>query len=174
MSEPKRFKREYSILEHLPNELFVEIFTYLNGVDAIYAFFYLNSRLQCLLNDYVNTFDFKSISKAKFHFVTQRHDLQRWRSLRLSDDVDTPGQIELFSQLFPLAKNINHIQSLAAVNMKTEHAQDFLVQIQSFNHLVSLSIGKICGSNIASMELPALKRLILISCKHTNWIKVNK
>ena len=39
MSEPKRLKRESTTLERLPNELFVEIFGFLNGVDTVYAFF---------------------------------------------------------------------------------------------------------------------------------------
>jgi hypothetical protein len=173
MSEPKRFKYEFTILEHLPNELFVEIFGYLNGVDTVYAFFQLNTRFQCLLNDYVNIFDFKSISKAKFNFIIQRHNIHRWRSLCLSDDDDTPGQITLFCQLFPPAKCISQLQSFTALNMKPKYAREFLLQINSLKNLVSLSIGKICGFDIQSIELPSLKRLNLTSCKHTNWIMVS-
>ena len=174
MSEPKRFKRESMIFEHLPNELFVEIFGYLNGVDTIYAFSKLNIRFQYLLNDYVNIFDFKSISLAKFNFITQQHDIHRWRSLIFSDDDGTPGQIELFCRLFPLAEYIHQLQSLTALNMKPKYAQEFLFKISSLNNLVSLSIGKICGFDIQSIELPVLKRLKLTSCKHTNWIMVSK
>jgi hypothetical protein len=175
MSESKRFKRESTTLEHLPNELFVEIFGYLNGVDAVYAFSQVNIRFQCLLNDYVNIFNFKSISKAKFNFVIRLHNIHRWRSLCLSDDDDeTPGQIKLFCQLFPLGEYIRQLQSLNVLSMKPKDAQEFLLQIRSFNNLVSLSIEKICGFDIQSIELLSLKRLTLTSCKHTQWIMVSE
>ncbi|CAF0756975.1 unnamed protein product [Rotaria sp. Silwood1] len=173
MSEPKRFKHESTLFEHLPNELFVEIFGYLNGVDTVYAFSQLNVRFQCLLNHYVNNFNFKFISKAKFNYITQLHDIHKWRSLYLSDDDTTPGQIKYFSRLFPLNEYTQQLESLTVLHMKPDYAQEFLLQIRSLNNLVSLSIGLICGLNIQSIELPSLKRLVLTSCKHTCWIKVS-
>jgi hypothetical protein len=172
MNEPKRFKRESTIFEYLPNELFLEIFGYLNGVDTVYAFSKLNIRFQCLINDYVKDFDFKFVSKAKFDFITRLHHIHQWRSLCLSDDDKTPGQIKLFCQLFPLAQHIHQIQILAVLNMTPTYAQEFLTQIESFENLTSLSIGRICGFNIQSIELPSLKRLVLTSCKYTSWIMV--
>ncbi|CAF3179080.1 unnamed protein product [Rotaria sp. Silwood2] len=60
--EKKRRKRHCSIfLEHLPNELFAQIFSYLNGVDAVFAFSQLNHRFQCLLSENCQFFDYKSI-----------------------------------------------------------------------------------------------------------------
>ena len=173
MSEPKRFKHDYTSIEQLPNELFVEIFGYLNGIDTVYAFSQLNNRFQSLLNNYVNIFDFKSISKAKFDFVTQHHDIHQWRSLRLSEDDQTPGQIKLFCQLFPPAQYISQLQSLAVLNMQPKYAQDFLSQLISFDHLVSLTIGKICGQKIQPIDLPSLKQLVVTSCPHTDWIMVS-
>jgi hypothetical protein len=138
LSELKRSKRESTTFEDLPNELFVEIFGYLNGVDTVYAFSQLNIRFQCLLNNYVTNFNFKSVSKAKFYFIIQRHDTHRWRSLCLSDDDNTPGQIELFCQLYPPAKYIHRLESLAVLNMTPKYAQGFLLQIGSFSNLISL------------------------------------
>jgi hypothetical protein len=174
MSEPKRFKHESTILEHLPNELLIEIFGYLNGVDTVYAFSQLNIRFQCLLNDYVKSFDFKSVSKAKFNLVTQLHDIHRWRSLCLSDDDDTPGQIRSFCHLFPPAQYIHQLKSLSALNMTPTYAKEFLLQIGSFNNLISLSIGTVCGIDIQSIQLPSLKRLVLTSCKNTKWLMVSE
>jgi len=49
------------------------------------------------LNNYiVNRFDFKSLSKAKFDFVTRKYKIDHWRS---SDDNKTPGQIKYISQI---------------------------------------------------------------------------
>jgi len=174
MAEPKRFKRDYTSLEQLPNELFVEIFRYLTGVDTVYAFSQLNNRFQSLLNNYVNIFDFKSISKAKFDFVTQHHDIHQWRSLCLSEDDQTPGQIKLFCQLFPPAQYISQLQSLDVLNMQPKFAQEFLSQLVSFDHLVSLTIGNICGENILPFQLPSLRRLVINSCKHMKWTMVGE
>jgi hypothetical protein len=174
MSEPKRFKRHYASFEQLPNELLIEIFTYLYGVDTVYAFSKLNTRFQSVLIQYVNIFDFKSISKGKFDYVIQHHDIHQWRSLRLSDDDETPGQIRLFCQLYPLHQYISQLQSLCAVKMTSKYAQEFVSQLISFDHLVSLEIGNICGENIQAFELPSLKRLVVTGCKHTGWMMVSE
>jgi hypothetical protein len=202
MSEPKRFKCHYTSFERLPNELLIEIFTYLNGVDTVYAFSQLNTRFQSLLINYVNVFDFKSISKAKFDYVIKHHDIHQWQSLRLSDDDETPGQIKHFCQRYPLLQCISQLRSLCALNMTAKYAQEFLLQlkispdhhlsldienivllnienicganIQSFDYLVSLEIGNICGENIQAFELSSLKRLVVTGCKHTAWMMVSK
>jgi hypothetical protein len=173
MSEAKRFKHDCTTLEQLPNELFGEIFGYLNSVHSVYAFSQLNDRFQSLLNNYANILDFKSISKANFDFVTRHHDIHQWRSLRLSDDDRTPGQIKLFCQLFPLAQYMSHLQSLCIVNMKPNYTQELFAHLRSFDHLVSLTVGKICGENIQPIDLPLLKRLVITSCKHTDWMMVS-
>lgn len=174
MEQAKRFKREAPLLEFLPNELFITIFSYLNGIDAVYAFSKLNTRFQCLLHDYVEDFDLKSISKAKFDFLLRVHDTQQWRSLCLSNGERTPGQIKSFCQLCPPRQHINQIQSLIAVDMTPEYAAEFFLQINSLQYLTSLSVDRVCGMTINTIELPALKRLCLTSCKRTEWIMVKK
>ena len=174
MSVSKRFKRDYTSLEELPNELFVEIFGYLNGVDAVYGFSKLNNRFRHLLINYVHTFDFTSISKIKFDYVTKHHDILHWRSLRLSEDDTTPGQIKLFSRLYPSQQYIAQLQSLSVLNIDSKLAKDFLSQYASFDHLVSLTIGHICGENIPSLQLPSLQQLTIIACKHTTWMMVSE
>ncbi|CAF0866381.1 unnamed protein product [Adineta steineri] len=177
MTEPKRFKRESTTFEYLPNEICVEIFSYINGVDTVYAFSLLNLRFQSLINNYVDIFNFKSISKKKFDFVIQRHhNIQQWQSLCLSNNDDTPGQIKLFCQLFPSTEDIDQfqsltkLQSLTILNAQDKDTEKFLLQIPLFNNLVSLSIENVCGVSIQSINLPTLQRLTLTSCKHTSWI----
>ena len=89
MSENKRFKRELTVFENLPNEIIVDVFDYLNGVDAVYGFYRLNYRFQRLVNDFVKNFDFQSVSKAKVEAVIALHDMHRWRSPCLSNDSNT-------------------------------------------------------------------------------------
>jgi hypothetical protein len=168
----KRFKHGSTLIERLPNELFLEIFNYLSDVDVVYAFSQLNIRFQCLILDYCHTFDFKSVSKAKLKFVIREHNTQQWRALRLSDDDDTPGQITLFSQLFPIAKFVPQLHALSLINMKLKTAQSLIPQMKIFTHLVSLTIGNVCGKDLSGLELPSLKYLIINSCRHSKWMKV--
>jgi hypothetical protein len=168
----KRFKRDSTLLERLPNELFIETFSYLSDVDIVYAFSQLNHRFQCLIHDCCNTFDFTSVSKSKFKLVIREHDTKQWRSLRLSDDDETPGQVILFSHLFPFAKRVPQLEALSLINMKPKIAQVLMLQLKTFAHLVSLTIGTVCGENIPSLELPSLKHLVVSACKTSKWMKV--
>ncbi len=70
------------LFEYLPDELIGEIFSYLNRVDAVFAFSQLNNRFQCLLVKYCRRFDFKSIGKIILNYVLQHCDTKRWKSLR--------------------------------------------------------------------------------------------
>ena len=58
--------------------------------------------------------------------------------------------------------------------MTPKYAREFVSQLASFDHLVSLEIGNICGENIQSFGLPLLKRLVVTACKHTAWIMVSE
>jgi hypothetical protein len=68
-------KRNLTLLEYLSNEIFVQILSYLNPVDAVLAFSYINNHFQCLLFEY-------------------------WPALRFSNDDDTRGQIQYFAHNF--------------------------------------------------------------------------
>ncbi|CAF4380775.1 unnamed protein product, partial [Adineta steineri] len=92
----KRFKHQSTIFERLPNELHIEIFSYLLHVDIVYAFSQLNNRFQNLILNHCHTFDFKSINSTKFKCIIRQHQPERWRYLRLSNETETPGQIIYF------------------------------------------------------------------------------
>jgi hypothetical protein len=191
----KRSKQTSStLLEHLPNEIFVEIFSYLNGIDAAFAFLQLNYRFQSLLFEYCQLFDFKSISKTKFDLVLEQHDRLRWKSLQLSNDDDTPGQIEYFIENYPLIKHFSQLQSLSILKLKSPDKLKILIdefrsllkstskplytyeilvdQLRSLTNLQSLTIESICGTAMTNLNFPKLKRLVLSSCRNTKWIMV--
>ncbi|CAF1240059.1 unnamed protein product [Adineta ricciae] len=170
MSEKKRFKRELTVFENLPNEIIIDVFDYLNGVDTVYGFDRLNYRFQCLLNDFVKNFDFQSVSKAKLEAVIALHDMHRWRSLCLSNESNTCGQIQFFCESYPLVEHVSQLQSLTIIDMSKNYQERFFRQMRSFDNLVSLSVGNICGVLVQSIRLPSLKQLNLTSCGHTQWI----
>ncbi len=59
---PKKVYRR-KLFERLPNEILIEIFAYLNGIDIINSFSKLNIRFEHLLNTWCRYFDLKSIGK---------------------------------------------------------------------------------------------------------------
>lgn len=168
----KRFKRDSTSIEYLPNELFFEIFNYLTDVDTVCAFSRLNQRFLWLAKDYCKNFDFKSVSKAKFDYVIRQNDIDRWQSLRLSDDDNTPGQVAYFCRLFSFTEHISQLKVLSIINMKPNTTSIFSSQLSSLTNLVSLSIGFICGNSIPLLQLPSLKHLVINSCIHSKWMTV--
>ncbi len=89
-------------LEYLANELLFNIFDYLNTTHLLNAFYSLNIHYDQLLLTYFRVrrhLDLHSISKQKFKTVCQQilpSIIDRLLSLHLSDDDETPQQIELF------------------------------------------------------------------------------
>ena len=57
--------------------------------------------------------------------------------------------------------------------MAKNYQERFFRQMRSFDNLVSLSIGNICGALVKSIRLPSLKQVNLTSCGQTQWIMVN-
>lgn len=172
MNGNKRFKPEPTSLEQLPTELFIDIFRYLNGVDAVFAFSQLNTRFEDMIFKFSLVFDFKSMSKAKFDFVTEYHQKERWLALGLSNAYDTPGQIEYFCKRYSLANEFTLLRSLSLGDMQIKDTDALFPQLKALTNLVSLSIGSFCGKRMPLLELPQLKRLTVHTCFHTEWMKV--
>ena len=169
----KRFKRDSTLLEYLPNELFIEIFSYLSDVDTVCAFSRLNQRFHYLILNYCYNFNFTSVSKVRFDYVIRQHDIHRWRSLCLSDDDHTPGQINTFLSIVSFAEHISQLKALSMVNMQTNTAFGIFFTTNIMPTSCSLSIGSICGKTIPLLELSSLKHLVIVSCMHTSWMKVD-
>lgn len=173
MTSKKRHRYDGKSIELLPNELFLEIFSYLRNADVICAFARLNQRFQYLARNSYDKLDLKCVSKTKFDYVTHSRQIQHCRSLRLSDDDQTPGQINYFFRSFPMAKHLSQLESLTMINMRPQTALMIFPELTSFTQLVSLSIGSICGKLLPVLEFPSLRHLVIDSCMHTQWMKVN-
>lgn len=165
-----------TLLEHLPNEIFISIYSYLTGVDAVWAFSNLNYRFYHLSNRYCYLFDFKSINKTKFDFIlNQQYNKQQWKSLQFSDDdYDTPGQFEYFSQFYSLVDLCPELQSLSLLNIKSisQNNQLLLSNLSTLTNLQSLTLTSLCGTIICQFDFSKLKRLVISSCLNMNWMKV--
>ncbi|CAF2767887.1 unnamed protein product [Rotaria sp. Silwood2] len=92
--------------ERLVKEILLDIFEYLKGIHLFQAFSNLNSRFNNLLIIHFRThgLDLRTISKHDFNTLCQQNlpwIAKHITKLRLSDDDDTPNQINLFlSQSF--------------------------------------------------------------------------
>lgn len=156
-----------TLFEYLPNEILISIFSYLNGIDGVLAFSNLNFRFYSLSNQCCYLFNFKGINKTKFDFIiNQQYNKQQWKSLQLSNDYDTPGQIEYFCQSYSLIDLCPQLQSLSLLNI------EYISQSLSFTNLKSLTIESLCGTIMSRFDLSKLKRLVINTCRDIEWMKV--
>ena len=118
--------------ELLPNELILYLFEYLSVIQLFHGFLGLNSRFNKLLYEQFQKFhlDFRLISKTNFNHICQNYlplIINRVRSLRLSNDDDTPQQIELFlSQDFKLRQFIR-LQSLSLSDLRSQQTLEQII-----------------------------------------------
>ncbi|CAF3808035.1 unnamed protein product [Rotaria sordida] len=129
-------------LEFLPNELIFNLFEYLSILDLFQAFYGLNSRLNTLILAHCRKcrLDFESITKTNFDIICKNYlpyIIDRIISLRLSDDDNTPQQIDLFlSYNFHLQQFIN-LQIISLSNIHSSYILDKL--ISECSQLISLT-----------------------------------
>ncbi|CAF1305116.1 unnamed protein product [Rotaria sp. Silwood1] len=88
-------------LESLTNKLIHEIFEYISTQHLLHAFYGINVRFNMLIYDHIRDHDglFQSISKSLFNTLCIKYlpmNKHRIFSLHLSDNDDSPQQIECF------------------------------------------------------------------------------
>lgn len=108
--------------EWLANELFLEVFKFLTTSHLYHAF-------HDLILEYFRTcdMDFRSISKFDFDIILQQYltpMTDRITSLCLSDEDDTPGQIDQFSSHGFLIRQFINLRSLFINNIQSEKIMD--------------------------------------------------
>jgi hypothetical protein len=151
-------------IERLSNEIFYEIFEYLDGCDMFNAFSNLNIRFQNLLNHSslrlkINI-DFKSASQFQDHcsqfIVSNEH---RIVSLRLLDAY----YINPFLQLCNLNSTFSRLESLTFVYIKPDEIISLLPNLTQLPRLFSLTVYLETGFTISNefyqliFHLPYLK-----------------
>jgi hypothetical protein len=130
-----------SNLELLANELFLSLFEYLNDVHLIRAFYGLNNRLNKLLASHLRwfRFDFRSIYREDFNFICQEYFpsiIDRIISLHLTDNDDTPEQLNLFLSFIPSCEQFTQLQSLSLSNLRnTFIVNQILISLDNLTNL---------------------------------------
>jgi hypothetical protein len=125
--------------DRLPAELLHMIFEHLSNCDVIWSFSNLSPYLNSILNNYNwYTLNFQSISKFRFDSICNYLNIERIISLTLSDDLKTPGQIQLFFNRFQLRNCIN-LHYLTLLSITNEDIYPILSDLPKLKYLISLS-----------------------------------
>ena len=120
-------------LEHLANELLLDLFEYFDVINLFRAFHRLNHRLDQLLFVHLQRYylDFRLISKVDFQrFCKQYFPLinDRVVTLHLSDDIETPNLPQLFLSAGYSIPQFIHLKS---ITIDHTYSFDLLNQITS-------------------------------------------
>ncbi len=138
-----RFSSRISItsIENLPNEVYYEIFSYLDGCKIHHAFFDLNHRFQQLLNCPSLLFRIKLWSYIDDSFVNDYKQIihfnrQQIFSLNLKLPLYTNG----FFSLYTFDSSLDHLESLILNSIEQNMLNQFLPKLISLSRLLSLTI----------------------------------
>ncbi|CAF3814433.1 unnamed protein product [Rotaria sordida] len=153
--------------DRLPVELLYMIFQFMSNCDVIWSFFDVSPYLNAVLNNYNwHKLNFKSISKIHFDFICNHLNLHKIISLTLSDDLKTPGQVQLFFNRFNLQDFIN-LRSLTFLSITNEDIYPILFNLPKLKYLTSLITE--CRSSqplLLGQILTQLKSLENLSVSH--------
>jgi len=146
-------KKQTMNLELLPNELFLDLFGYFDGINLLRAFYNLNFRLNFLLYKQFRFyfFKFQSVSKRNFDMICQQHlpfIADRVIALRLSNSNETPKQINLLFSYISLFNQLTQLRSLKLFNVHSyETLSKLLDQCYHLNNLTHLNFYCYCYEN---------------------------
>jgi len=128
----------------LPDEILLDIISYLKPYDIYHGFFNLNERFNSIINDFQLDFhfDISHISKNEFDYclssiLSQSCVQLRLQSLHLSND-ETYGAIARFLRSYSNL-SLPYLRSLSIVDANTEQIKILLFRLSS-NRLESISL----------------------------------
>ncbi|CAF2048724.1 unnamed protein product, partial [Rotaria magnacalcarata] len=127
-----------SSIENLSNELFHEIFDYLDGIDIYEAFSNINYRFQQLLTSSPVLYKIELIyvsSTARFMFIYQQIKHQIY-----SINFQIPVHINQLLTSFIIDSSFNRLQSLVIEDIQPDKILSFLIALKSLPRLFSLDI----------------------------------
>lgn len=173
-------------LDIFPVELLHNIFSYFSSHEILRTFSDVSPYLDAVLLAYpCYRVNFKSIRRTDFDLICQRISPNQVISLTLSDDKNTPGQIQLFLSRFQIDQFI-HLRSLTLIDIGCDFWEPIVSKISQLNSLVSFSyivptrsepwVSVLSGTEITKLDkhlfdiyspvLPKLNRLRLL---HGNY-----
>ncbi|CAF3255396.1 unnamed protein product [Rotaria sp. Silwood2] len=127
-----------SSIENLSNELFNEIFDYLDGIDIYQAFSNLNYRFQQLLtsSSILYKIDLNQITSKEIFMVNYKQIKHQIYSIYFQLPVD----INQLLTSFTIDSSFNRLQSLVIEDIHPDKLISFLINLNSLPKLFSLNI----------------------------------
>ncbi len=127
-----------SSIENLSNELFYEIFEYLDGIDIYQAFSNLNYRFQQLLTSSSILFkiDLDHITSKEIFMVNYKQIKHQIYSIYFQ----LPVSINQLLTSFTIDSSFTHLQSLVIEDIQPDKLISFLINLNSLPQLFSLNI----------------------------------
>jgi hypothetical protein len=98
--------------EYLPNELWLQVFSYLENLDLLYAFNMLNKRFQQIITPYFNDIDLSEVSLKQFNTFMKDILLSEQEYNICSLSLRNSGQ---FKQIFYPQGREHHVVSTLCI-----------------------------------------------------------
>lgn len=134
-------------LESLANELLLDIFEYISAVHLLQSFSNLNHRLNNLIFIHFEKFslDFRYVSKNDLHSICEKYLHSKLtkhiKSLCLSNNDDTPEEINIFDQYNFNLNQFEYLQSFSLYDLcSNELMNKILFQLKYLKYLTHLTI----------------------------------
>ncbi|CAF1307481.1 unnamed protein product [Adineta steineri] len=152
-------------IENLSNEIFYEIFDYLDGCDVYHAFLNLNQRFQQLVKSS------SYLLKIKFRFrMSKKQHMNKWKQFIIlnkqqifSIDVCPPSGMDRLCTEFTINSTFSRLESLVLWEIHSDQIMSLLIELPFVPRLFSLTIERLDHledlTNIYQMvfTLPLLK-----------------
>jgi hypothetical protein len=125
------------LLDVFPVELIHHLLNYFSAHEIFYTFTNVSSYIDHVLLAYSNyCVNFKSVTKKEFDFACQRIIPDQVISLILSDNEDTPGQVELFLSRFQI-NQFTRLRSLTLVDVGPDFWEPIVTKLIDLKDLRS-------------------------------------
>ncbi|CAF1067163.1 unnamed protein product [Rotaria sordida] len=130
-----------SFIENLSNDIFYEIFDYLDGIDIYEAFSNLNYRFQQLLNGSSLLFKIKlKLQSNESYMNIYKQLILINRHQIFSFHLDLPSHLNQFVSSFIIDSSLKRVESLVLVQIKSNTLISLLINLASLPRLFSLTI----------------------------------
>jgi hypothetical protein len=122
--------------DRLPVELLHSLFVYFSAHEIILTFNDVSDYINAILRTYPTwQLNFQSIRRDHFDLICRYIQPENVISLTLSDDIDTPGQSELFFRRFRI-EQFSHLRSLTLINIEFESLKDIFSDLDKLKQLI--------------------------------------
>ncbi|CAF1169773.1 unnamed protein product [Rotaria sordida] len=150
-SQVHKKKKTISCIENLSNEIFYEIFDYLDGYNIYKAFSNLNIRFENLLINPLLPMKIEISSETKLD-SRYKQFLRSNKHHIISFDFDSQSKFDQFMNLFTIDKLFPRLESFILNSISTYKLFILLFYLKSLSNLSSLSIClKNCSCNIGDI-----------------------